>query len=73
MAKKYEIKCVECDRTEKFIDVFDIKGAKWHIIGFNVNENIPICVCSECELGDHKAKEQLKFSKTTKKHVTSTP
>lgn len=56
MAKKIEIQCAECDQIEKFIDKHDIKSAKWQLIAYSVDKNIPICICPKCNYGDYKKK-----------------
>lgn len=49
MAKKYHIKCIQCDKPEVFGDEIDIRQAKWRIIAWNVKSGDPKCVCNKCE------------------------
>lgn len=49
MSKKWNIECVVCKKDENFNDVKDIGQSHWHILGWDVGNNTPICVCNKCE------------------------
>ena len=49
MARKIKVSCKQCEKTDSFVDTQDINYSKWKIIGWNINENEPICLCPSCE------------------------
>jgi len=49
MAKKWTIECVVCGKKENFGDDKDVVQSHWKILGWDVGNNIPKCVCDKCE------------------------
>lgn len=49
MTSKYHIKCIVCDKKENFDDEQDIRIHKWKIVGWNIKDCEPICLCDKCE------------------------
>lgn len=47
---KNEVTCSECGKKKMtFIDLQDLKGSKWKILGMDVGANLPIVLCDTCE------------------------
>lgn len=52
------IACTECGDKENFVDSKSVTFAHWQIIGWNLNDNIPICICKDCERHNPKKKKK---------------
>jgi hypothetical protein len=50
------IECAECKYKDTFLELKDALYSNWKIVAWNVDKNIPICICPECEYGKPKKK-----------------
>ena len=55
-AGKLTVECTECGEKDNFQDAKDVTYAHWKIIAWDVDKNMPICLCPECEYGKPKKK-----------------
>jgi hypothetical protein len=60
---KIEIKCIDCNRIEKFFDIKDALHNRWMILGYSINESLPFMRCPMCK------KDSVKYPKFNKNEI----
>lgn len=40
--------CSECNKEERFVELYDVKKAGWKVIGIRVESSDYILICNKC-------------------------